>query len=153
MDFGRLKLVKYGFWLGIGFMIPAAVVSVLAPVLMFAFPSIWQPDSSEMAQNMMAGMDKTQQIRVLEHRKTEHGKQVLVLGTIENTGPAPANSIQLEVEFFDKDKKMVYECSEYVSQKLAVSAKENFQVKCGCTSQGIPAHESYTVRVAKASSY
>ena len=153
MELGRLKLVKYGFWLGIGFVIPAAAVSVLAPMLMFAFPSLWQPDTSEMAQNMMSDMDKTQQIRILEHRKTEHGKQVLVLGTLENAGPAPASSIKLEVELFDKDKKMVFECSEYVSQKLAVSARENFQVKCGCSSQGVPAHESYTVRVAKASSY
>ena len=152
MDVGPLKLIKSGFWLGLGFIVPIIIGLIVGTFLLFSFPSLWQPGSEEMASHALAEMDKTAQVRITDSRKTMNGTQTLILGTVENTGPDTIGSVQLEAEFFDGSKKMVFECSEYISQKLAPSATENFQIKCGCTSQTVPAHESFTVRVISASS-
>lgn len=152
MDFGKLKLIRYGFWLGVGLIIPLVGSIIVGTLLMITYPSFFTPDSEELASSI-GGVDKTKQIRISELRKSVNGNQVLVLGVIENAGPDEVKSVNIEAEFFGSDKKMVYECSEYVSQKIRPAEKENFQIKCGCKDQPMPEHESYVVRVINASSY
>jgi len=152
-SFGPLKLIKSGFWLGLGFIIPTVVAFLAGSALMFAIPSFWQMQGTEMAEKMMAEFDKTDYIRIVDFRESMNGNQVLILGTIENTGPMAIGSIQIEAELLDEKKVMVFECSEYISKKLKPTEKEAFQVKCGCGNQPVPAHTSMTVRVVKASTY
>ena len=150
---GALKLIRYGFWLGLGFIIPIVAAFLGGSVLMFAIPSFWQAQGTEMAEKMMADLDKADHIRIVDFREAANGSQLLILGTIENTGPMAIGSIQIEAELLDDKKAMVFECSEYVSKKLKPTEKERFQVKCGCGNQPVPAHNSINLRVVKASTY
>jgi hypothetical protein len=147
------KLIKAGFWLGLGFIGPTIIAGIGVTALMFAMPSFWQMQGTEMAEKMMEEFDKTDYIRIVDFRESMNGNQVLILGTIENTGPMAIGSIQIEAELLDAKKVMVFECSEYISKKLKPAEKESFQVKCGCGNQPVPAHDSMTVRVVKASTY
>lgn len=148
-----LKLIKIGFWIGLGFIVPNILGTFFSSASMFLMPSLWQSQGSEMAEKMMSEMEKTDQVRIKDFRESANGNQILIIGSVENTGSTPVGSIQIEVELFDEKKQMVFECSEYISRKLKPAEEERFQVKCGCGNQPVPAHESVTVRVVKASSY
>jgi len=103
--------------------------------------------------DVMSHGEKADQVKVLEFRESRNGPQLLILGTIENTGSDTLNSVSLQAELLDDQGKMVYECDEYVSQSIKAGAKENFQIKCGCHDKPVPAYKSVTVRVVKASVY
>lgn len=148
-----LKLIKIGFWVGLGFIVPNLIGTLFSSASMFVMPSFWQSQGSEMTERMMSEMEKTDQVRIKDFRESANGNQVLIIGSVENTGNMPVGSIQIEAELFDGKKQMVFECSEYISKKLKPAEAEKFQVKCGCGNQPVPAHESLTVRVVKASSY
>ena len=156
-SFGPWKLIKAGFWVGIGFIIPSIAVYFFGTFLMFAAPSLWQSAAMEAADDgmaqYMADKDKTNLIEITGIRETRNGKQLLILGTVENTGEGQVSAIQLEAELLDDEQLMVYECSEYISKKLPTGEKENFQIKCGCSEQGVPDYASVSVRVVSASDY
>ena len=156
-SFGPWKLIKAGFWVGIGFIIPSIAVYFFGTFLMFAAPSLWQSAAMEAADDgmaqYMADKDKTDLIKITGIRETRNGKQLLILGTVETTGEGQVSAIQLEAELLDDEQLMVYECSEYISKKLQTGEKENFQIKCGCSEQGVPDYASVSVRVVSASDY
>lgn len=150
------KLIKAGFWVGIGFIIPTIGAYILGTYLVYSMPSLWQPgaeSSKEAMEKMVAENDRTSQIRITSFREAKNGKQLLILGAVENTGESQVGSIRIEAELLDDNKQMVFECSEYISKKLNKGEKENFQVKCGCGDQAAPEHKSVNVRVVQASNY
>ncbi|MES9970742.1 MAG: FxLYD domain-containing protein [Candidatus Thiodiazotropha sp.] len=151
------KLIKAGFWLGIGFIIPSILVYFIGTYLIYSSPFLWQSMETDDEMNPVAQYmeesDRTTQIKILEFSETIHNEQLLILGVFENSGTSHVSSIRLEAELLDENKKMVYECSEYISRKLKGGEKENFQVKCGCSGQATPEYDSVSLRVVSASSY
>ena len=107
----------------------------------------------EVAEKFMSDSDKSGQVKITQFREVENGKQLLILGTVENTGETPVGSIRVEAELLDGNKQMVFECSEYIPKKLKKGEKENFQIKCGCGDQPAPEHKSVSVRVVGASNF
>ncbi|MET0029584.1 MAG: FxLYD domain-containing protein [Candidatus Thiodiazotropha sp.] len=157
------KLIKAGFWLGIGFIIPSlavyglgtiAVVG-LSPILMEASVNQIQDtiEENEDFSKFREQFDMTAQVKILEYSEAESVDQLLILGKIQNAGKTKVGSIQLEAELYDDSGKFVYECNEYINKSLKADEVENFQIKCGCKGQPVPSHASATVRVVSASSY
>ncbi len=150
--------IKIGFFLGIGFMIPALLIDLIGSFAMIKgmssfMDSTFENTIIEDTGSYMDNFDQSQDIAILSHREQPMDGQLLVLGTLANQGEKTINSVQLEVELLDDNKAMVYECSEYTSHKIKPGAKENFQVKCGCSTTKLPAYTSYTIRVTQANSY
>jgi hypothetical protein len=148
---GIWKLIKTGFWFGIGFIVPLLVAVYLSNVItMMAMPSMAE---AAFEQDFMSSMDKTDHITINEYKEKPVGDRLLILGVIENTGDQKVSSIQLEAELLNESGEFVYECSEYINRDLQPGDKENFQIRCGCNGQSIPEHSEVTVRVVSASNY
>jgi hypothetical protein len=139
------KLVKAGFWLSIGFIVPSTVVYSLATLGM----------ASWSYEDAMTSDVKIEQIIINEYKDAYTGNQVMITGSLTNTSDATANSIELEAEMYDKNGEFVYECSEYISEAVEPGKTENFQIKCGsgCTDKLIPEYESVKVRVVGISNF
>ncbi len=156
-SFGVWRLVKIGFWIGIGFIIPSIGASMAGTYLAYSTPSLWQDAALGRANEAMESFkkdnDKPSQLRIVQSREVKNGKQLLILGTVENTGDASVGAIRIEAELLDDAKQMVFECSEYISRKLPKGEQENFQIKCGCGDQPVPKYDSVSVRVVDSSSY
>jgi hypothetical protein len=144
------KMVKNGFWLGIGFIIPLITGCILGTLLVASIFSWW---NSEKTMNHSISENTNDQIKIMQFREAKNGKQLLILGTIQNAGETAVGSIQIEAELMDGNNQMVFECSEYISKKLEKGEKENFQVKCGCADQPVPEHKTVNVRVVSSSNY
>jgi hypothetical protein len=148
---GIWKLIKTGFWFGIGFIVPLLVAIYLSNIIaMMAMPSMAE---SVFEENVMSSMDRTDHITINQFEEKEYGSRLLILGVIENTGDEKASSIRLEAELFNDSGEFVYECSEYISSDLLPGDKENFQIRCGCNDQPIPQHSEVKVKVVSASLY
>ncbi|MES9831745.1 MAG: FxLYD domain-containing protein [Candidatus Thiodiazotropha sp. DIVDIV] len=146
-DLGIWKTVKIGFWLGIGFIVPHLVAFYSGTmVTMFAIPSM-------MEENLLSDFDKSEQIKVIEHREEMNGERLIILGSILNEGNETASSIQLEAELLNSDGQFVFECSSYIKKNIKPGEKENFQINCGCGDTYAPKHASLNIRVVSASSY
>lgn len=154
--------IKVGFLIGIGLIIPSILTYILGSVVLIkGIPAFMRHSAKqeriagnkELVNNYMSDSDRTSQIEITSHREQPMDGPVLILGTLKNNGKTKVGSVHLEVELLDKNMQMVYECSEYISHKIKSGAQENFQVKCGCGNTAIPQHDSYTIRVTKASSY
>lgn len=151
------KLVKYGFWLGVGFIIPTLVVTMLSGALMFAVPVISSledlddADLGDQLQSFSTNFDQSENVHILEHREVTNGSQLLVLGRVENRSEKTISSVMIEVELLDESGNLAYECSGYV-QRIDPSKAENFQVACGCGGRPPPAYKTVSVKVASASS-
>jgi hypothetical protein len=146
-----------GFWIGIGFIIPSIAKDLLSTAVPLSLipGAIRQVDSeADFISEYMDDSDLTSQIEILSHREQPmDGGPLLILGRLKNTGIKTVNSVHLEVELMNENQEMVYECSDYISQRLKPGAEENFQVKCGCNNIVLPQHDSYTLRVTKANNY
>jgi len=158
-EYGIWKTIKIGFWLGVGFIIPQMVVMYGGTLLTFlAMPSMIEMSSSSDDESSgifdMGGigstLDKRKQIEVGDYEDKSKDGQLLILGVVTNKGDSPASSIQLEAELFDENEKFVYECSEYISNKVMPGETENFQIKCGCRDSQIPEYNSIKIRVVGA---
>ena len=154
---GPWKLIKAGFWVGIGFIVPSIGAYILGTYLIYSMPSLWQSNvmesGKEVAESFMADSDKSNQVKITQFREVKNGKQLLILGTVENAGETPVGSIRVEAELLDGKKQMVFECSEYITKKLKKGEKENFQIKCGCGDQPVPEHKSVSVKVVGANNF
>ncbi len=155
------KTIKIGFLLGIGFIIPQLLVLYTGTVLtILAIPSMLDAQFDELDEFTDSGFaeaaldyDRTDHIEVTQFREQKNGEQLLVLGTIQNTGDKSTNSITLEAELSDKAGEFVYECTEYISKNLEPGESENFQIKCGCGQNPMPEYATMNVRVVSASSF
>jgi hypothetical protein len=160
-NYNTWKLIKAGFWLGIGFIVPTIIVYIIGTILIdgvltpmfYATASKDKYEQVKTFEETVGDYDKTDQVKVLEYREAKNGDQLLILGKVENQGTTPVSSIEIEAELFDGSKKLVYECSEHISKRLNQGETENFQIKCGCGNQPVPEHESVTVRVVNASNF
>lgn len=151
------RLIKIGFWIGIGFIIPSVGANMVGIYLAYSMPSFWQDvalgNTDETIQSAKADNDKPSQLTIVQSKELKNGKQLLILGTVENKGESSVGSIRIEAELLDDHKQMVFECSEYISKKLKKGEQENFQIKCGCGDQPVPAYRSVSVRVVDAANY
>jgi len=157
------KIIKIGFWLGIGFIIPSIAVYIFGTAAIYkVIPYIITTDTVEYeteaftADNVtdyVSSHDKTSQVEIISYRDTSTTGQLLILGTMKNNADTPVSLVQVEAELFDSSGTMVYECSEYISSTIASGSNENFQIKCGCGKTPIPEYESFTIRITKASAY
>jgi hypothetical protein len=156
-NFSPWKLIKTGFWIGLGFIVPSIGVYILGTYLVYSMPSLWQSNAmastQAMADEFLSVTDKLDQVKITEFREVSNGKQLLILGTVESTGETSVGSIRVEAELLDDKKQMVFECSEYIAKKLKKGEQENFQIKCGCGDQPAPVHQSVSVRVVDANSF
>ncbi len=157
-NWGKWKLIKIGFFLGIGFIIPELFVMASSTAIsIFAMPSMMEAsmdfDDENFTSNFGADFDRADQIEIRDQREQASGDQLLILGSIQNTGDKKASSIQLEAELMDKDGTFVYECSEYIDRDLMPGDIENYQIKCGCGDNSVPEYAEVSVRVVSASGY
>ena len=132
------KLLKYGFWLGVGF---------LVPLLLFTFVTMYLP----MFSYDPSDYEVSDEIEIQSYRSRVDGNRVVIVGSIINNGEEQASSIQLEAEFMDENGEFLYECSDFISQAINPSQTENFQITCGCGDNPVPEYSEFTVRVTRAS--
>ena len=154
----KRKLIRIGFWLGIGFIVPQLFIMFSGTAIsMLAMPSIMEASfdskNNDVVSNFTSNFDLKDQIKIQDYREKRNGNQLLILGTIVNSGDKKASSIQLEAELKDKDGNFVYECTEYINKDLKPSDIENFQIKCGCGKNAIPEYSTINVRVVSANNY
>ena len=157
-NWGKWKLIKVGFWLGIGFIIPSFIVIYSGTALtILAMPSMMQAsfesEDSDVTSSFTSNFDIADQIKIKSYREQKNGNQLLILGEIENIGDKKASSIQLEAELSNEKGDFVYECSEYINKDLKAEEIENFQIKCGCGDKPVPEYAEVSVRVVSASNY
>ena len=155
---GKWSMVKAGFWLGIGFIIPQLVTTASETALTFvAMPVLMQSamdtEEGRFVPDFSDEMDRTAMLSVSDVREVRNGEQLLILGMVENTGEKKASSIQLEAELLDEEGVFVYECSRYISKTLMPGDSENFQIKCGCDKEPVPEYASAEVRVVSATGF
>lgn len=158
-EYGIWKTIKTGFWLGVGFIIPLMIVMYGDTLLTFlAMPSMIEMSSSSDgessgifdASGIESTLDRGKQIEIGDYEDKSKDGQLLILGVVTNKGDSSASSIQLEAELFDANEKFVYECSEYINNKVMPGETENFQIKCGCKDSQIPEYSSINIRVVSA---
>jgi hypothetical protein len=149
MDSGNpWKLIKAGFWLSIGFIVPSITLYCLATFLIYRGMASWS------YEEVLTSDVKSEQIIINEYKDVYTGNQVTITGSLTNTADAPANSIELEAEMYDAKGEFVYECSEYVSETVEAGETENFQIKCGgCSDKLIPEYDSVKVSVVGVSNF
>lgn len=145
-----LALIKAGFFLGLGFVIPLLLVEYVA--VRFAVTEMISASEEymeELDENMFSA-DETD-VAVLpelgEYEANMQGEQLLITGTVKNISDRPYESITLEAELYDEAGKFVYECTEYINQELAVGQSENYLIKCGCSKGDVPDFASAKVKV------
>ena len=164
---GIWQLIKYGFWLGIGFIIPMIIFTFGSTYLaMFAMPVMMDSAIEEYeTEYFESGSDSetsfssfsfpdydiSDQIEIQGHRLRKDGNRVSILGSIINNSEQQASSIHLEAEFINEVGEFVYECMDFMSLRLGPGQVENFQISCGCGDVSLPAYSDYTVRVTHAS--
>ena len=163
---GILQLIKYGFWLGIGFIIPMTIYTFGSAYLaMFAMPMMMDSaienyeteyfESGSDSETSFSSFsfpdyDISDEIEIQGHRLREDGNRISILGSIVNNSQQQASSIQLEAEFTNETGEFVYECMDFISMTLNPGQTENFQINCGCGDVPLPDYSDYIVRVMHA---
>jgi hypothetical protein len=162
-EYGVWKTIKIGFWLGIGFIVPqmivlygGTVISILAMPAMMEMSMNGDVDASPevfSAAGITSQMDSKDQIKIDSYEDKSTDGQLLVIGSLTNNGAESVSSIQLEAELFDGDANFVYECTEYVNNKVMPGESENFQIKCGCRDSALPEYSSIKIEVIRAHNF
>jgi hypothetical protein len=156
-NMGKWKIVKIGFWLGIGFSVPllciifgGSIINTLLipPIIESSYEEDWTDSYS--ANSKGANPDR---IKIATYKEQTYGNRLVILGVIENVSDMKASSIQLEAELINSAGEFVYECSEYISKVLQPGEKENFQINCGCGDTVIPDYNKTSLRVVSVSNY
>lgn len=156
-NMSKWKIVKFGFWLGIGFSVPllciifgGSVINTLLipPIIESSYDEDWKDPYSANSNG-----DNPDRIKIDTYKEQTYGNRLVILGVIENVSDMKASSIQLEAELINSNGKFVYECSEYISKVLQAGDKENFQINCGCGDAVIPDHSEISLRVVSVSNY
>ena len=155
---GPWKLIKTGFWLGIGFIIPAILVDFASMASMWTIgSSVMESSFDEIIEDdediLSMGQIDLSTIKIKSQKEVMNGKQLLILGEVVNESDETASTVEIEAELFDADGQFVYECSEYLSNGIEPGETENYQIKCGCNKNGVPEYSNIKVKVVRASSY
>jgi len=152
---GPWKLIKSGFWLGIGFAIPMIIVDLVSIGSIWGVGSmVWESEFDEdgLLDYSLDDIDTTQ-LTIKNQKETMNGEQLLIHGELLNDSDTTVNSVEIEAELFDAQGQFVYECSEHLSKSIASGATENIQIKCGCSKNGVPEYNSVKLQIISASSY
>lgn len=142
-------LVKSGFWFGIGLIVPLAFAIAGATYLAYtAMYSSSVEDYQDTYDSYLTG-DDVSKVVLGEYRQTMQGKQLLINGSFTNTHEAAITSLEIEAELFDEKGEFVYECRKSIYRSIDAGVVENFQIKCGCSENGIPTFKSIEMKVVK----
>ncbi|MEW8348168.1 MAG: FxLYD domain-containing protein [Candidatus Thiodiazotropha taylori] len=161
-DYGIWKTVKIGFWLGIGFIIPqmivmygGTVISVLAMPSMLEMSMSGDIDSTDLfdMDTFLSEANNYDYIKIDRYEDKTTDGQLLVIGSLTNNGSKAVSSIQLEAELFDEAGEFVYECTEYINNRVHSGSSENFQIKCGCKDSNLPKYNSIKISVIGVHNY
>jgi hypothetical protein len=151
------KLIKIGFWLGIGFVVPVLLLmgtgTALGIYAFSTFEDTIEYDTDEFAESIPGSQNLSENIKIKSYKDASDNNKLLLLGTIVNEGEVNVSSIQLEAELIDDKGDFVYECSAYISRTLEPKESENFQIKCGCKDGDIPKYSNINIRVVNASNF
>ncbi len=154
------QIIKIGFLLGVGFVIPSLVSDSLVMGISFgAASSAFEEMEVENSNNEVEDetypelVDLSEKIVLGSHTSHMQGKQLLISGQLTNSGSEIVKSIEIEAELFDKNGVFVYECSEYINSQLSPGKNENYQIKCGCSKNGLPDYATMKLSVKRAMSY
>ncbi|MEN8188728.1 MAG: hypothetical protein ABFS19_02690 [Thermodesulfobacteriota bacterium] len=153
--------IKAGFWLGIGFMIPLTLASIVTLVISVAATPLIVKKSFEQVEEVQedntafdfANQDLKDQVEIVERRESRQGNRLLILGVVANNGPKQVGSINIQAELFDEKGEFVFECDEYISRKIKTGDKENFQIRCGCGDEKVPEYKTMNLRIISANNY
>lgn len=146
------QLVRAGFWIGVGFLVPSALLGFASMAWVGYALSSFDPTET-LEEIASPDFDDTEGLELGRWRTAPHGKRLLILGSVRNTRDSEVGSVQVEAEFFDVDGAYVYECSEYIRGDLQPGATENYQITCGCRNASLPDHERIEVRIVSASTF
>lgn len=189
-----LSLIKKGFFLGIGFIIPLLVIDFIsihysiyeskrtteeikkqwtihmgkmfedeerpAHVSESTDAATVENVDSESSESDLNAFERTMvemnksykdDIKLSDYESKFQGTQLLITGQLTNKSQKKLGGIQLEAELFNAGK-FVYECSKYISEKIAPEQTENYMMTCGCKN-GLPEHDEIKVKVVEASRY
>jgi len=144
------NLIKSGFWFGFGLIVP--LVLAVAGATYFAYQIVYLTtveDYQETYDSYLIGGDVSN-IVLGEYRQIMQGKQLLISGSFTNTNDEEVSSVEIEAELFNEKGEFVYECSESIYRSIGAGANENFQIKCGCSENGLPEFKSAELKVVKA---
>ena len=156
--------IKKGFLLGIGFIIPLAIVEFSAikysihemtGVAAQAYEEAYGESDGDTLDAAYNDYEKsyTEKISLSPFVERLQGVQLLITGQFTNNSEKAINSLEIEAELFNEDGNFVYECSKSFYEKKEPGVTENYLIKCGCSKNGIPEYATAKVRVVKASSY
>ncbi|MFW5910261.1 MAG: hypothetical protein ACOCUJ_00265 [Thiohalospira sp.] len=103
-NWGKWKLVKAGFLLGIGFIVPLLVVGAANPVVTSLSFQVMAQSAFESSEEEVvasssfspAEMDVTQSIELGDHREKMQNGQLRVLSSLENVGDQEASMVEVE---------------------------------------------------------
>lgn len=153
-DLRKGTLIRYGFWLGVGFALPLLLISVAGSVIFFAGAVSYTEHAVTSASPEAAwerpDANPEAAVKVLSYRDVRNGDRLYILGEIRNEGGQTLGSVNLEAEMFDSDNTFVFECSEYVQKNLGPGDSENSKMNCGCSGQEIPEYATINMRVVSA---
>ena len=165
------KIIKAGFFLGIGFVLPLAVMeaSVFGASFYLAnsafeadygeYEELTYEDSDDISSEGSSAPsypdfdDYADKIELGDYSHRMQGNQLLITGSLTNNAKVEVSSIQLEAELFDGEGTFIYECSEYMRKEIPAGKSENFMIKCGCSKNGLPEFERFELAVVSADTY
>lgn len=143
------ELIKSGFWFGFGLIVPLAIGVMAATYL--AYQVVYHQTEelyTDTYSDYLEGGD-TSKIVLGKYRQTMQGKQLLISGAFTNSNETSVSSLEIEAELFDKNGTFIYECSESIYRSIEAGAVENYQIKCGCSENGLPEFDSVKLTVVK----
>lgn len=147
----KSQMVRKGFWIGIGLIIPMSMGILIGNQLTrYSVEESFAEADFDQEDYLEAYADLTKSIVIDKFQDKKQGSEINILGTITNKGSKPIGSIQLEAEFFNDKGEFVHEQTEYISKKIAPNESENFQIACGCKDKVFPEYKNITVRVVSA---
>ena len=166
MQDGATNLIKKGFFIGIGLIIPLALVQygmVQYSMVMMDREVQKIVQQYEIEEDEYDLVDESHleefdlsyedQVEIMNYDYVEHEDQLLIRGQIKNNSNKELDSIDIEAELFDKDGQFVYECNTYIHSKITPTETENFMIRCRCGDDAMTQFESVKVRVVSAISY
>lgn len=147
-----LGLVK-GLVTGLGFSVALALVGYLSIKTCIDQSCFMNSDYDD--ESIYHDYDPSSNTLVFDNIKSQTADNgIVITATLQNQDSIDWESIDIELELFDKNEQFVHECTEYISHTIAAGTSEHIKITCrGCKKNTIPEFETYTLRVVDASSY
>jgi hypothetical protein len=150
-----VRLVKTGFWLGLGFSLPLIAAQLAANGFEHAIFHVTLKEKMQEAIRGAAtatGSALVDNVRVISHSQSREEDVAIFRGSVENVGEETFGAFTLEVEFFDDQKRFLTECQEIMSVRLKPKQHENFEFRCRNISADVQ-YSSTQLRVVSVSMF